>query len=47
MRKIVLAILNENRSLLCVQFEGSCIHVEAKGSEILNFNPEYNCVLSH
>jgi hypothetical protein len=43
-----LAVLNENRTLLCVLFEGTYIHIEAKGSEILNFNPEYNylCTLS-
>jgi len=44
---VKFAVLNENRSLQCVLFEGSCIHIEAKGSEILNFNPECSCVLSH
>lgn len=39
---IKLAMLNEDRSLLFLLFEGSCIHFEAKGREILNFNPEYN-----
>lgn len=44
---VKLAVLKENRSLLCVLFESSCIHIEAKGGEMLNFNVEYNCVLSH
>lgn len=44
---VKLAVLKENRSLLCVLFESSCIHIEAKGSEILNFKAECNCVLSH